>query len=213
MTTPVRAVVFDWNGTILDDVDFSVRLLNELLASQGHPPVTKERYTEIFGFPIKDYYVRAGFDFSRESYEALADRYIPSYAEGYKGACRIYPHVEDMLIKLSRGGYKVALLSVSQRDHLADQVEYFGLSEYFDEICGQTDHYGGGKAEMARHLLERMGVSGKETLFVGDTLHDLEVARSVGARCVLVSHGHQSAKRLLAETTDVVQNFSELLFD
>ena len=73
-------ILWDWNGTLLDDVELCVDALNRLLVSFGYPQqYSLAEYREIFGFPIEDYYVRAGFDFSKDSFADLAKRYMEDY--------------------------------------------------------------------------------------------------------------------------------------
>ena len=73
-------VLWDWNGTLLDDVALCVDALNRLLRIYHYPQqYSLAQYREIFGFPIEDYYIRAGFDFSKNSYKELADDYMQDY--------------------------------------------------------------------------------------------------------------------------------------
>ena len=213
MNKPVKAVILDWNGTVLDDVALCVDLLNELLTECNHPAVDRSRYLEIFDFPIKEYYKRAGFDFSKESYEELADRYMPRYLSRYEAESVVYPDVQSFLTRCREEGIITAVLSVTRHDYLVDQVARLGLRDSFDYVVGQGDHYGGGKEVLADELIMRMGVSVDEVLFVGDTTHDHEVASSVGAGCILISHGHQSRRRLQEITAQVVDSFDEIELD
>lgn len=80
-------VLWDWNGTLLDDVALCVDALNRLLRIYHYPQqYSLAQYREIFGFPIEDYYIRAGFDFSKNSYKELADDYMQDYL-ARAGAC------------------------------------------------------------------------------------------------------------------------------
>ena len=66
-------IIWDFNGTIIDDVDIGINALNTLLRKYGYKEINdKDHYRSIFGFPIKDYYARAGFDFNVIDYETLA---------------------------------------------------------------------------------------------------------------------------------------------
>ena len=67
-------ILWDWNGTLLDDVELCVDALNRLLEKHAYPQrYDRDQYRAIFGFPIEEYYVRAGFDFSRHSFAMLAE--------------------------------------------------------------------------------------------------------------------------------------------
>ena len=73
-------ILWDWNGTLLDDVELCVDALNRLLEKHAYPQrYDRDQYRAIFGFPIEEYYVRAGFDFSRHSFAMLAEEYMDDY--------------------------------------------------------------------------------------------------------------------------------------
>ena len=75
-------VIWDFNGTLLDDAGAGLACVEELLRRRGLPPLgSLARYREVFRFPIRDYYTDIGFDFSREPYEALADEWALLYDE------------------------------------------------------------------------------------------------------------------------------------
>lgn len=206
-----RAVVFDWNGTVLDDLEFCLSLLNELLSECDLPEVSIERYREIFRFPIIDYYRLAGFNFDAVSYEELADRYIPRYEGRYKTACALHDGALELARKCREAGVKTAILSVTKQEYLLEQVKHFGASDYFDEVMGLDDHYGGGKTALGRVLLKKLGIDPTEVLFIGDTTHDGEVASAIGCDFMLFSGGHQSETVLRSVTDKVFHSYAELI--
>ena len=76
-----QAIIWDFNGTLFDDLSESLKVLNLMLTKRGYAPVeTVDKYKEIFGFPIRDYYVKAGFDFTKEPFEVPAKQYVKLYA-------------------------------------------------------------------------------------------------------------------------------------
>ena len=72
-------IIWDWNGTLLDDLQMTMLCINELLEEYDLPSLTIPRYRQIFRFPVKDYYELAGFDFAQESFEVLAQKFISNY--------------------------------------------------------------------------------------------------------------------------------------
>ena len=87
----LQLVLWDWNGTLLDDVTLCVDALNRLLARYGYDrQYDLDGYRKIFGFPIRDYYLRAGFDFDRHSFDALAQSYMQDYVPA-SAACPLMP--------------------------------------------------------------------------------------------------------------------------
>ena len=77
--------IWDFNGTILNDMSAGIRAVNELLAKRNLPLISGiEQYRNIFGFPVKSYYEALGFDFSKEPYDKLAHEWVALYLEYVK---------------------------------------------------------------------------------------------------------------------------------
>lgn len=197
-------VFWDWNGTLLDDIDYTLGCLNWLLAQHGYPQrYGRDAYRELFGFPIEDYYIRAGFDFARHPYPMLAQQFIAHYNAGMD-ACAALPGAQPALAALQRAGKRQVLLSATRRDYLIEQVAQRGLNGYFDELLGLSDIYGVSKVQVGLDWLRASGVDPARCVMVGDTTHDAEVAAALGVRCILVTTGHQSRRRLEAVCETVV---------
>ena len=108
---PNGMIFWDWNGTLMDDVDFTHECLNWMLETHGYPQrYDLAAYRELFGFPIEDYYRCAGFDFARHPYPELAARFMEHYNAGVPG-CAVTAHAVDTLQTLSRMGWQQAVLS------------------------------------------------------------------------------------------------------
>lgn len=119
---PNGMIFWDWNGTLMDDVDFTHECLNWMLETHGYPQrYDLAAYRELFGFPIEDYYRCAGFDFARHPYPELAARFMEHYNAGVPG-CAVTAHAVDTLQTLARMGWQQAVLSASRRDYLIEQV-------------------------------------------------------------------------------------------
>ena len=71
-----KHIIWDWNGTLLNDVDYSKNIINNILSDNDLPKLSLQKYREIFTFPVQDYYVAAGLDFSKTSFEILVRKYI-----------------------------------------------------------------------------------------------------------------------------------------
>ena len=115
-----------------------------------------------------------------------------------------------MLSSLQSGGQRMALLSAYKHDTLLSIIQHFGLYDYFEQLSGNSDIYARGKAERAGLLLDCLGLSGSDVLFIGDTFHDFEVAQQIGAHCLLVSHGYHSVERLEATGAPLVHTIEEI---
>lgn len=189
-------VIWDWNGTLLDDTETCFAIANEMRLSRGMEPMASlESYRAVFRFPIIEYYRKMGYTFETESFEDISREFVAHYAEQFP-LCPLQPNaIETLSAVLERGAQQV-LLSATGQEKLDEQVRRFSLGHYFGRIIGGQNDLAHGKADYAQSFLLDSGVSSDRVLFVGDTDHDFEIARSVGADCALLVPGHQSRKYL-----------------
>jgi phosphoglycolate phosphatase len=206
--TKYKHIIWDWNGTLLDDAWLCVEILNRMLERRGMKKTTLAEYQMYFDFPVINYYIRLGFDFEKESFDDVAREYISAY-ESQRRRCRLQKGVIDIIKQFRAGGISQSVLSASQRSSLIKALEMFDLKKFFENIVGLDDYYAHSKVDAGRKLLKNLTVSRKEVLLIGDTTHDCEVARMLGADCLLLPVGHQSRQRLLATGEKVCDSFDE----
>lgn len=206
----IKNVFLDFNGTIIDDLDLCLKLLNKLLLSQNKKEISLERYREIFTFPIIKYYEAAGIDFSIEPFDSLAIKFIKEYQPASL-KCSLFPCVIDTVKCLKEKGVRVFILSASEKNNLLEQCKHFKIDSYFDDILGIDNIHAGGKIDIAKRFIEQNSLNLSETVFIGDTLHDYEVALAMGVSCRLVSCGHQSIERLKKANVPIYSDISGIL--
>lgn len=200
---------WDWNGTLLDDVDWCIAQMNRMLAKRGIEPIAGRRqYGEIFDFPVIDYYKKAGFDLEAEPFEALAVEFIDLYHAKGSGPV-LHPGAEKALAAVAEAGLCQVILSATDRENLSSQMKPFGIDKYFSEILGISDIYATGKVEIGLEYIR--GNSVPSGVLIGDTVHDFEVAQRMGLDCVLVACGHQSRRRLEGCGVPVAENPADAL--
>ncbi len=204
-----EAVVWDWNGTLLNDLALSIGAMNLMLEKRGFPLLQPDRYREIFTFPVRDYYTAAGFDFEKHHWDTVAMEFIDNYRKGVTDT-QLHDGAVDVLNYLKNRGYRQFILSAMQQDFLEETV--FGRLDagLFEQVVGLNNHYAATKAENARLLVKHLGLEPEKIVMVGDTLHDHEVAVEAGMRSILVCDGHQSKARLLASGAPVVNRLQDL---
>lgn len=204
-------IFFDFNGTLVDDLDLCLNLLNEMLLLRKHKPISKEHYLEIFTFPIVEYYIKSGFVFPEDNFEELAKFFIKSYKEENK-KCKLFDDVISTLKELKNEGKHLFILSASEKNMLVKQLKMYGIYEYFDDIIGKDNIYAEGKSEIGIAFMKSNKFNKKECVFVGDTLHDEETAKKMGIKCYLVARGHQSKNVLKKGTSSIFSSLKEIKF-
>lgn len=202
-------VIWDWNGTLLDDAKVSYDILNLLLKTNGYQTVkTIDDYKQIFGFPIKDYYTKAGFDFSKKSYEELAREYIKTYNSLAK-SCTLHKNAVDVLTKIKQSGVRQVILSASEQNVLLKQIGEYNITNLFDEIIGTSDIFAKGKIDAAKAWQQKTGAM--NAVMIGDTVHDFEVAGKLFAKSILFTGGHHSKDKLTKTGAVIVDDLKDIL--
>lgn len=192
-------IMWDFNGTLLDDVQTCMDCANVLLRRRGLKTLDdRDAYRSVFTFPILDYYVKIGLCTGPEDYKTPADEWVAEYNAREKDI-PLYPLARQVLCDVKARGLSQVLLSATEQNMLERQVKNAHLYELFDEIIGREDVYASGKREnglrwMAAHPDARV-------LYFGDSDHDAKVADAMGVDCVLLASGHQS--RAFLETFGV----------
>lgn len=209
---PYRHLIWDWNGTLLDDAWLCRDIMNGQLRRRGLPELSAERYEEIFDFPVEKYYRAVGFDWGRESFQEAGTEFILEY-EKRKKECSLQPGARELLQNIAGGGWSQAILSAYSHNTLEEFLGHFGVRKHFREVAGSRDHYAAGKVEHGLRMLEDLHVPPGETLLIGDTTHDAEVAKAMGVACVLVPCGHNSRSRLEACRIPMVESLEALRLD
>ncbi|MEA2041615.1 MAG: HAD family hydrolase [Bacteroidota bacterium] len=205
----IKHIIWDYNGTLLDDVRYCVDIMNEMLRIRHLPELTLARYREIFDFPVKNYYQAAGIDFEKESFEQAGTEFIEKYNAGVAGL-HLIPGTKQVLSELRKAGYRQYILSARKEADLLQELRQFGIEQYFDKVAGLTNHYASGKVQRAEGLLKEIGEIPDRTVLIGDTVHDCEVAQAIGADSILITTGHQNANRLSKCNVPVAKTFDDL---
>lgn len=209
MLKKVKHIIWDWNGTLLNDVWLCLECINILLKQRSLPLLTLSSYHKIFGFPVRQYYEAAGFDFKKESFEIPARQFIDLY-NARKTECSLNSHALDTLKYFSKIGIRQYILSASESWVLDEMMDYYHLKSYMDAVYGLDNHYADGKTGLGKQLLTDLNIEPVSAIMIGDTCHDKEVALQLGISAVLFTGGHYSKDRLTSCNSILTDSLSEL---
>ncbi|WP_416324551.1 HAD family hydrolase [[Eubacterium] hominis] len=192
----IETIIWDWNGTLLDDIDISMEALNRLLKKQQLPQVLdKEEYRKYFQFPVMEYYKKVGFDFDQTPFSELAKDYM-AYYQPHSLSCHLHLDVKTTLERLKHREVRQYLLSASDLTFLNEQLAQYDISTYFSDIKGLDNIHAHSKAQLAKDFVEDARLNKDTTIFVGDSVHDSEVATYAGCHCLLIGDGHEHIEKL-----------------
>ena len=204
-------IIWDFNGTIIDDLELCREIINRMLQQYQLPLLSKAKYRNIFRFPIEQYYNKTGVT-AFASFAFLAKRFNEEYAAGVK-KLNCFPDVKEAIITLYQNNIKQLVLSASRKDDLVKQMTELGLKDYFSDLLGISDILASGKEELALKWLHDNNAVNKRILVIGDTEHDFEIAQLLAADCLLIARGHVSEKRLIKTGATVVKDLKNFVAD
>ncbi|MGJ8649049.1 MAG: HAD family hydrolase [Opitutaceae bacterium] len=211
MPSPYRHIIWDWNGTLLDDTWLCVEVLNGLLAKRNRSPLTEDVYRQNFGFPVIHFYDYLGFDTDVDSFAQVSREFINDYEVRWLEECVLHPETSEILKKLSGLGHTHSVLSAAKQEALEIGINHFGIREHFSSLVGTDNIYAEGKVGQGKRWIEKLEWDPEEVVMVGDTLHDFEVAEAIGTHCILLAHGHHTPERLATTGAPVVHSLQELV--
>lgn len=199
-------VIWDWNGTLADDVGASLRAVNDSLQARNMATIDLGTYHSYIDTPIIRFYERL-FDLNQVPMADLSREFHTGY-EAYftdlqKGA-------EELLKSLREQKVLQVLLSSSNQQVILRDTEKLGVTGYFDAILGAEDYTAGSKVQRGIEFISRQPFPPEAAVMIGDSLHDFETARAMKTDCILFSGGHQAKKDLLTAGVPVVDDFEAL---
>ena len=207
--TKYQHIIWDWNGTLLNDAWLFVDIMNGILKQHNMEMITIKKYRDIFGFPIQEYYKKLGFKLGEKSFKKYSTEFISAY-EKRRYEAKLYPMVKILLSKLSSKNIYHSILSASQQNLLNDLTNYYRVQKYFSYINGVNNFHANGKIDKGLKFIKKINLHPSEVILIGDTDHDFEVAQAMGIDCLLISHGHYAYSRLIKTGAFVIKNIEEI---
>ncbi len=200
-------IIWDWNGTLLNDIGASLASVNDMLAMRGREPIGVDYYRDCIGVPIIRFYEKV-FDLPNEDYSVIIKQYNNGYLHHLKD-CSLTENAVEVLDYFAQQGVRQAIVSSSNNEQLYSNVKKYGIFDRFEAVLGAADYYAGSKIERAVEYLSKS--EGYRALVVGDLEHDAEMAAELGADCVLITSGHENRERLYSANARVISDLKELI--
>ncbi|MET9519259.1 HAD family hydrolase [Streptomyces sp. NPDC002994] len=203
-------LVWDWNGTLLDDISAVIGATNAAFAEIGIEPITLAQYRELYCVPIPRFYERLMGRLPTDAEWLVMDEAFHRHYTELRVVCALAQGVEELLVEWRAGGRSQSLLSMYGHEQLLPVVRQYGIERHFVRVDGRTGPSGGSKAaHMARHVAALGGVSPDRVVVIGDAVDDAVAAAHVGARAVLYTGGSHSRASLEPAGVPVVDTLAE----
>lgn len=206
----IKHVFWDWNGTLLNDSRLCSSIINDILIKHGLQAISYARYRQTFDFPVRRYYERLGLAAEGVSFEQTSAEFIENYRSRWK-ICSLQPRAQATLTRIRELGISQSIITAGEETLLRGFVKHHQLQDYFIGLVGVDHIYASGKLERAKKYAESLKIKQGEILMIGDTVHDHEVAMSIGAKVLLFSKGHHPSQKLRRLGSPVISCLSSVL--
>ncbi|TDQ52431.1 HAD family hydrolase [Actinorugispora endophytica] len=206
----VRHIVWDWNGTLLDDNHANLAAVNRVCAQFGREPVDLEYWRRVFRRPLVSCYEELlGRPFADGEWQLVNESYDSHYLDMLP-SCDLADGVAETLHDWRTSGGTQSLLSMASHDHLVPLITERGLTVHFTRVDGRRyDTDADSKAEHLVNHLRELDIDPAETVLIGDIDDDARAAGEAGAAAVLVATGLMSRERLEATGRPVAGSVAE----
>ena len=187
-------IIWDFNGTIMNDVDIAVAGVNDMLEKRNMPLTNRADYLNMIESPIIEYYKKL-FDLSVVSFDDIQVEFLESYNRRL-GEAGLLPGIAASLEYFRSRGLRQCVISSFEQSRLRRMVEDLGIGHYFDSVSGADNTRAEGKVQRGLDWLHSSGADPEKVLVIGDLDHDHEMACRLGADCILIAAGHQHRREL-----------------
>ncbi len=191
----IENVLFDWSGTISDDLERVYNTNMRLFEMWGLKTMSLEEFRRIVILPYMDFYYKFKKDISIEEVKELFKK---EYALGEK--TKPFPSASRTLDFLKEKGVKMIILSSHTQELLEKEAREYGFEKHFLEINGSVHN----KVEEINSIIERNGFDPKKTVYVGDMVHDINAGKEGKIGTIAITWGYDAKEKLLTAQPDFV---------
>ena len=187
-------IFWDFNGTIIDDVRNSLGCVNDLLDRKNRPHITLDEYYNYVETPIIGFY-RHILPPEEINFDEISKAFHEDYGKRIVNT-RLADGAYELMHSLKEQGVHQYIVTSNHIDEVTNLAKKFGIYDCVEKILGADNTLSESKTKRAKELFDSLNISRNDAVFIGDTLHDLETAHTLGIDCILVEYGHQGKKLL-----------------
>lgn len=203
-----RCIFWDWNGTLVDDLQIALRAVNRILSVRNRPPISKEEYLSYIDTPIIRFYEKL-FDLKKEPFLELAQEFN-RYYNTFLSDGKLHAGVRDRLKYFEEKRVRQVVLSSSSTEDIRRQAAHFEILPYFNAILGADNLLSESKVQRGLSYLKSENLKPCNCWVIGDTTHDFAVSKEMGCDCILFTGGHQSKEQLKGCSARIVEHLKEI---
>lgn len=203
-----KNILWDWNGTILNDTPVAFEATNILLERYGYPAITLDYYRDNIDTPIVNFYSKI-FDLNKHDMQMLDDEWGVLYNQ-LSDKIGLHKGVKDLLRFFDDENCRQVVLSAFRTEEITKSARKFSVEKYFEDILGTQNIVMESKTIRGKRYMNEHKFASEQTLYIGDTVHDCDTVLALGVDCALFTGGQQSPKLLQQCGMPAFDSFAEI---
>lgn len=192
-----KLIVFDWDGTLMDSEARIVSCIRSAFIELGEPPPSREAARDIIGLGLEEAMTLLWPDGTAQDRRRLVERYRYHFLVANETASSLFPGAREVVRQLEASGYLLAVATGKSRRGLDSALARTGLKGYFHATRCADETFSKPHPGMLRELMDELGVDARDTLMVGDSEYDMEMASNAGVSALAACYGVHAPERLL----------------
>ena len=204
-----KVIIWDFNGTLIDDVNAALESVNDMLARRNLPLINMAQYASYVDTPIIKFYEHIFDDLYTMDFGKIAIEFNEGY-EKHLPEKAVMADAEEVLEYFNSKGKLQTVISATHIDKVNNRLTEFGLSGYFNKILAHNNLIAEDKTHLAVKYFDDKGIKPEEAVVIGDCVADFKMAEALGCDCILTTQGHQSRIEFAETKATVIDSLSEL---
>ena len=198
----IKNIIFDWSGTLIDDVVFTYSAAMKVFGKIGLENITLEKFKKEFTLPYMDFYKK----FKKDADKKIIDKWFDKEMNLINNS-KLFPETKEVLDFLKQRKIKMIILSSYLQESLEKEIKDNNLQNFFLDVNGSVYN----KIEEISNVMHKNNFKSDETIYIGDIAYDVDVGKKAKVVTVAVSQGYQPKEKLLEKNPDfLIENLGEL---
>jgi len=204
-----KVIIWDFNGTLIDDIDAALASVNDMLGRRNLPLINFEQYASYVDTPIIKFYEHIFDDLYSMDFGEIAIEFNEGYEMHLKDRA-VMKNAEDVLGYFNSKSKLQTVISATHIDKVTKRLTEFGLTGYFDKILAHNNLIAEDKTHLAVRYFADKEIKPEDAVVIGDCVADWQMAKTLGCDCVLTTQGHQSRKEFDITDALIIDSLLEL---
>ena len=212
MKTRFELIIFDWDGTLSDSVGLITDLMIQSFLLHNVSPPSRMEVADILGIKLSEAFKILLKEKDQNASELIFNSYIDLYNQS-SNKVKLFDGVELGIKELHRYGYKIAIATGGGRNYLDSCLAQTSIKEFINVTKTSDDCFSKPHPQMCNEILNELIIEPEKSIVIGDSIHDLQMAKNAGISSLAVTYGaHKQDSLSVYDALDYMDD-ANMVFD